>query len=459
MITQVSDNGVLIITYDWPPSADVGAVRVEKIAGSLNARGIKPVILTTRESNYERVFREKKTFAFPVIRTREVPSPLKAYKYLKSLILKTRGSTDLNGSGNKSQRSSAQTSESIFRTSYLKRLVLSLFFMPDEFQGWLPFAVLKAMSVMRARHISRVITSGPPFTTHLVGLAIKKWKGDHIKWIADFRDPWVANEQRTELVTTAVSNYFNRLLEKQVVTHADHVVCVTPSMTDWYRKRYPLVPDSAWHTITNGFEREEFNLIHLHGEQRKFTMSYIGSIEYERSPVGLLKAVAELCQERVLDREQVSIRFVGKCGSVQGGPTTEIIQECGLKGAVELVGLVPRSEALKEMKEAHVLLLLANAQHLQVPGKAYEYIGAGSFILAVTEEHGATADFVRRIGGGAIVPPGDHKAMKAVLADRYEQFVKSSSALTMGCGPVRSAAILNEYEWSQLGARYAEILR
>ncbi|WP_447986166.1 glycosyltransferase [Nitrospira sp. Nam74] len=459
MITQVNENGVLIITYDWPPSADVGAVRVEKIARSLDALGIMPVILTTRESNYERVFRQKKEFSFPVIRTREVPSPLKAYKYLKSLILKTRGSKDLNGSGNKSQRSSCQTAESIFRTSYLKRLVLSLFFMPDEFQGWLPFAVLKAMSAMKAHCISRVVTSGPPFTTHLVGLAIKKWKGDHIKWIADFRDPWVANEQRTELVTTAVSNYFNRLLEKQVVTHADHVVCVTPSMTDWYRKRYPLVEDSVWQTITNGFERAEFDRIKVDNGTKKFTISYIGSIEYDRNPLALLQGFAELCQERVFDKQQIAIRFIGKCGSVQGRPTTEIIQECGLEGVVELVGLVPRSEALKEMKEAHVLLLLANAQHLQVPGKAYEYIGAGSFILAVTEEHGATADFVRRVGGGAIVQPGDHKAIKSVLRNQYEQLVKSSSAQTMGHEPVRSAAILNEYEWTQLGARYAEMLR
>ena len=141
---------------------------------------------------------------------------------------------------------------------------------------------------------------------------------------------------------------------------------------------------------------------------------------------------------------------------MQGRPITELIQGCGLEGVVELVGLVPRSEALREMKAAHVLLLLANGQQLQVPGKAYEYIATGQFILAVTEEHGATADLIRRVGGGAIVPSGDYKAIKSVLKNQYEQFVNNASA--QGLESVRSEATLNEYEWSRLGNRYAAIL-
>jgi glycosyltransferase involved in cell wall biosynthesis len=458
MLTQATQKRALIIAYDWPPSAEVGAVRVEKIARSLNAHDILPVIVTTHESNYERTFAEKKKFSFPILRTREMPNPLKAYKYLKSCMSKLRGSQKcLNGSDNKSEFSLPQSRKCSPRTSYLRRLILSLFFTPDEFQGWLPFAVVKAINAIKTHRISHVITSGPPFTTHLVGLAVKKWKGDRVQWLADFRDPWVANEQRTELVTTSVSNYLNRTLERAVIGHADHVICVTPSMTDWYRKRYPLVADSVWQTITNGFEREEFNPIQPDAGQRKFTISYIGSIEYERSPVALLKAVAELCRKGAIDQKQICIRFIGKCGSVQGRPTTDLIREHGLERVVELVGLVPRSEALREMKDAHLLLLLANAQQFQVPGKAYEYIAAGSFILAVAEEHGATADLVRRVGGGAIVQPDDHRAIECVLQNRYETFIRTSSGKTKESEP-RSIEILNEYEWGRLGARYAEIL-
>ncbi len=448
---------VLIATYDWSPSADVGAVRVEKIARALSGHDIIPIILTTRETNYQRVFRESKNFSFPIIRTRELPSPLTLYKYLKNALSKTRGAHDLlNDGSSKTQSSSAQLPSS--QHSYLKRFILSMLFTPDEFQGWLPFAVLNALTAIKTYRISHVITSGPPFSTHLVGLAVKKWKGDQIKWIADCRDPWVANEQRPELVTTSVSNYFNRLLEKQVILHADRVVCVTSSMTDWYRKRYPSVLDRVWETITNGFEQEEFNRIEVEGVTKQFTISYIGSIEYERNPLALLLAVAELCRQGDLNKEHVRIRFVGRCDSVQGCPTANLVQELGLQGVVDLVGSVPRSDALREMKSAQVLLLLANAQRLQVPGKAYEYIAAGAYILAVTEEHGATADLLRRVGGGAIVAPDDHQAIKRVLLAWYKDFLNHSSVKEVERGPLRPAAILDEYEWNQLGARYAELL-
>lgn len=446
---------ILLISYDWPPSAEVGAVRVQKIARCLSDQGWTPIILTVEESYYERVFKEKCPFAFEAIRTGCIPSPLKAYRYAKQVLGSLRSSrqSSLDGVQASLLKESGAARSPI---AYVRRLILSMLFMPDEFLGWLPLAVLKGMSAVKAHHISHVITSGPPFTTHLIGLAMKKWKGKEIRWIADFRDPWVANEQRTELVTTSVSNYFNRLLEKQVIAHADRIVCVTPSMTDWYRKRYPLVADSVWQTITNGFEFDEFNQIKVDTERKRFTISYIGSIEYERNPVALLQAVSELCREGIVDKRRISIRFIGKCGTVQGRTTSELIRDWDLDEVVELVGLVPRSEALREMKNAHVLLLLANAQRLQVPGKAYEYIGAGPFILAVTEEHGATADFVRRIGEGAIVPPGDYSAVKRVLQNRYEQFVQN--AQTMDFNPIRSTAILHEYEWRQLGARYAEML-
>ena len=453
-----NNKAVLLISYDWPPSAEVGAVRGHKIGRYIARHGWAPTILTVKESYYERVFTEKDVSPFPLFRTHCMPSPLKAYAYAKRFMGKLRKLAPTRPLMNDQRRPVLKKQRGLMSAlGYGRRLVLSLLYMPDEFQGWLPIAFLKGRAVIKANNISHIITTGPPFTTHLIGLVLKKWKGEQIKWIADFRDPWVASEQRSEVTTTSVSNYFNKFLERQVVTQADRIVCVTASMTDWYRKRYPFVLENVWQTISNGFESDEFNGTEIK-RGKKFTISYVGSIEYERSPRALLKAVAELCTEGVFDREKISIRFIGKCGWVQNRPMMELVQEFGLEGIVELVGLVPRPAALREMELAHIVLLLANSQELQVPGKAYEYIGAGSFILAVTEEHGATADLIRRVGGGAIVRPDDHLAIKRVLQPRYDLFVQSSIQQKTNRELVRSAAILKDYEWNQLGDRYAKIL-
>ena len=108
-------------------------------------------------------------------------------------------------------------------------------------------------------------------------------------------------------------------------------------MTDWYKKRYPLVRDNVWQTITNGFDREEFNCAKVENVPSKFTISYVGSIEYERNPVALLHAVADLCMEGLFNADRVSVRFVGRCGFVNGRSTGEIVKSYGLQQLVSLL--------------------------------------------------------------------------------------------------------------------------
>jgi glycosyltransferase involved in cell wall biosynthesis len=214
------------------------------------------------------------------------------------------------------------------------------------------------------------------------------------------------------------------------------------------------LPNGHWETITNGFSAGEFEAVAGIPLSAKFTISYLGSIEYERTPELVFQAVRDLIEEGLIKREDVEIRLVGKCHEVRGRPMTELIAIYGLSDIVAMIRAVPRSEALKEMRQAHVLLLFAPNQKLQTPGKAYEYIGAGRRILSVTEPGWSTAEVVRSVGG-AVVAPGDLKEMKRVLAAWYREYQ---------CGPntqVRSLEFRSqaeEFEWKRLGARYAQAM-
>ncbi len=169
-----------------------------------------------------------------------------------------------------------------------------------------------------------------------------------------------------------------------------------------------------------------------------------------------MRAMGELLKEGTLEKDRLTIRFIGKCRYAVGKSVMEMAAQYGLEGIVEIKDLLPRSEALREMLSAHVLLLLATRQVLQVPGKAYEYIAAGGRILAETEPKGATADLIHRLGVGAVVPPGDHESIKRVLKAWYADYIVRD--MGGGCElPPRSAA-LKEYEWTQLGIQYARVL-
>ncbi len=59
---------------------------------------------------------------------------------------------------------------------------------PDLSLGtWLPFALPAALGLARRRRFDCVLTSSPPPSTHLIGLALRR-RG--IPWIAELRDGW-----------------------------------------------------------------------------------------------------------------------------------------------------------------------------------------------------------------------------------------------------------------------------
>ncbi|MDX6642953.1 MAG: hypothetical protein QOD76_915, partial [Solirubrobacteraceae bacterium] len=61
--------------------------------------------------------------------------------------------------------------------------------------GWLPFALPRALSLARRERFDCVITTSPPHSAHLIGLALRR-RG--VPWVADFRDGWTFESDRQE---------------------------------------------------------------------------------------------------------------------------------------------------------------------------------------------------------------------------------------------------------------------
>mgnify|MGYP001568347155 CR=1 FL=1 len=132
-----------------------------------------------------------------------------------------------------------------------------------------------------------------------------------------------------------------------------------------------------------------------------------------------------------------------------------MIAENGLNGIAEIIGFVPRSEALKEILRADVLVLLGGTQRLSIAAKVYEYMAGRKPILAITED-GATAELIRRVGGGRVVAPNDLKGAKDAIASWYEGYLQEGQA--WATQPLQDPGIADEYSWDRLGERYAAVL-
>lgn len=455
--SPITLGGVLILAHSWPPDANVGAVRPVYLARQLARLGWQPIIITVREHYYElqNPAGVAGTDSALVIRTRCLPNPRKGYLWIKDQLAKIRRLANNLPATLTDEKVPPNGGYGLTPpgSSPLKRTLLSLLYTPDEFLGWFPFAIYASLRAIARYQPKCMVTTGPPFTSHLVGLTLKGICGT--KWIADFRDPWSWREGLSADIVSTTSERINLALERKVLRSADRVVCVTSTTTDRYRELYPDVSDNKWVTITNGYDLDEFATLGSVEKPDRFTVSYVGSFDFSRTPLLLLRAIGELVLEGKLDRHNITVRFVGPCYHAGGRSVADLIAENGLNGIAEIVGFVPRPEALRETLRANVLVLLGGTQRLSIAAKVYEYIAAGKPILAITEE-GATAEIIRRVGQGQVVAPDNVEGAKEAIAFWYGQFLQEQEAAIQK--PPSHSSARDEYSWDRLGVRYASLL-
>ena len=282
--------------------------------------------------------------------------------------------------------------------------------LPDASVTWNLTAIPAAIRIARREGIDAVITTSPPPSVHFVGAAVQR--ATSACWIADLRDPLVANQHRRD--DTAAARARQAAMEqvaKLVARRADAVTCVSEAIADEARS---LGARGAVRVISNGCDFDDFaGLEYVPG--KRFRITHTGSFFGRRDPRPFLEAFAQA------DLDAVA-RFVGDFRSTD----REWAEALGLGDRLELVPYAPRGESLRLQRDSEALLLLvpeAGGRGKGVlSGKVYEYIAAGRPILAVVPPDGAAAALVRETGSGVVVAPDDIEGIRAALVDLQARF-------------------------------------
>ena len=153
-------------------------------------------------------------------------------------------------------------------------LLSAIFIIPDAQVLWMPFAILKGISVIKKEKIDVLYTTGNPFSTHLTGVFLKMLLSKPL--VVDFRDPWVTGEYR--IWENKFRKKIEGILEKFVIKYADKVISTTELMTLDFANTYPNEPADKFVTITNGFDPDDFNGIFTKRTYKKFTITYAGTL-------------------------------------------------------------------------------------------------------------------------------------------------------------------------------------
>jgi len=384
---------VLIIAYHFPPDSEVGAQRVTRFCRYLPEYGIHPTVITVEDR-----FRLLNDGSFPVPpgvrveRTKVISNPLEWYGRLKSLMGRSR-----TPEGQIKTAAAAERKPGFFRTQ-----LLNLLDIPDRHLGWYRPAIRKARETLRERPVDAILSTGPPWTPHLIARYLKKKY--HLRWIADFRDPWALNfslEKRP-----AWTRALNRRLEQSCVRRADVVICNTDRLRDRFVEQYPDLPKEKFLTITNGFEDPVSRPVVSPDSQPQPVrlILHLGALYAQRRIDTFCQALADLARDGKIDSSSLKILFLGDSDPSAIACAHRIAPELVAKQCIEFQPQVGWQRAQEVLWDANLLLLFQGGHRLQVPAKFYEYLLTGKPIFAVTER-GALTDLLEATDSGIWASP------------------------------------------------------
>lgn len=403
---------VLIISYYFPPSGGAGVQRVLKLVKYLREFGWEPIVFTAKDA------------AYPILDKtleRDIPEGIKIYRHkiwepyewYKKFTGQKKEGTVYSGFISENKRISPAQKLAIW--------IRGNFFIPDARCFWIKPSVKFLLDELKKNPVDAMISSGPPHTTHMIALSVKKKL--NIPWLADFRDPWTNIDFYDQLMLTRWADAKHKRMEEKVLTRADAIDTVSWHWAEDFEKLSGRKID----VVTNGFDEDDFIKGESEGEpdyakassgEKKFVIAHIGSLNKDRNHPALWEALRELCDEQADFREKLLIQLIGK----NDFSVYQDMEQNGLNRNLQRIDYLPHSEVAMYQQRAAVLYLpLNNTPNVLgiVPGKLFEYLAARRPILVIGDEDGDSARIVRGANAGVVCSFSDKSKIKNELAKMF----------------------------------------
>lgn len=407
-----------MITYSFPPKGGGGVLRQHKFAKYLPQFQWQPFILTGDKYCF---FQDRKLLEelsdscrilrlyYPNLRSffnlQNRPMRVNLYAADKLYLKRSR------------RNISKRLLENI--VSFLKS-IFSKLLIPDAYIGWFFPAAYRGLRIIKDENIDAIYSIDNPCSNHIVALILKIFSKK--PWIADFKDPWIKGFGSKNPRPFPLS-WFDYSLQKLVLAHCDVCISSDKRIENILKSSLPKRQDK-FIVITNGFDREDFE-----GELPKrqdgiFKIVYVGTVYKDMSPHHFLCAVLNLLESKAILEGQIKIIFVG-AHEYQDTFNELAYQLLLKKGVLQEIGLVSHEESIRYMRDADLLLLInkgvPDSQSI-IPSKIYEYLASGKPILALVDEGGVCALFIRKFGYGYIVWDDDERSICDAIMRAFKQY-------------------------------------
>jgi glycosyltransferase involved in cell wall biosynthesis len=332
-------------------------------------------------------------------------------------------------------------------TQKAMRFVRGNLFLPDPRRGWNRYALAAVEQLLAAgEQFDAVLTSSPPHSTQLIGLALQKKHG--LRWFADLRDPWTDIYYTKDLHRTAPAAWLDAHYERQVLTRADAVLVTSPETERLFRRKLPDLAKDKIVVLPNGYDEPDFQQP-SNPPTDCLRITHTGTITARYHIDNLLKAIAE-CQQRY-PLVPWRLRFVGQ---VDAGLREQIVA-AGLAEVTEFLPFVPHQQSVNYLLTSSVLLMAIPDVALNrgiLPGKIFEYLATRKPVLCVGPAGSDADNVLREAGAGQALPYEDYTLMLSTLEQLAQQWLLSPDLDLANARPT-------QYSRRGQAARLAELVR
>lgn len=401
----MSKKKALILSYYYPPSGGSGVQRWMYFTKYMDELGIKPIVVTVNpdKASYQAID-ESLSDKVSHVKTYRTNSfePLRIYSRLKS------------GSASKALPAGDVPTHKTGLLDRVSNYIRSNFFVPDARVGWNKYAYRAAKKLIKEQNIKCVITTGPPHSTHLIGLKLKEKL--NVNWVADFRDPWAELFYNDSFKKTNKTIRKDNALEKSVLEKSDKVITVGPSLAELLRSKIEDKKKVSY--VYNGYDQDLMNKSKKIPQNETFTFVNIGLLSFKQDYKTLANSIEE------------AMRKVGfSARMIFAGKVDEEILKCFRSIdhlEVDFLGGVSHAKAIELMFKADILtncLAEMKQSKILISGKMMEYLATENPILCIGNKEGDAANLLNKASNTIVCEKEDLNHAIDFIKSTYQNWL------------------------------------
>ncbi len=400
---------VLMLLHFFPPLEPMAAQRARRLVRHLSALGIEPTVVTGRSP----AAADQRSESGEVERTEIVDgTPVR--------VIRVRGWEPLAWYQRQRARRTAGAATDGVRTGRAWKRFIRSWIVPDE-QLFLIPAWVRA-GLRSAQHGCDVVySSSAPYSAHLAARRLADRLGCPL--VIEMRDLWSDNRYLPPFANP-LARALQRHLERSCLQRASRLVVLSAAHAEHLRRQYPRlagrvrvvpnafdpVPGATQRRLTTGTELRVF---------------FAGLLYGGRSLAALGRAVDTASG----DLPGFAAALLEVAGKSYAGPWAEVLGGLGPRRRVH--GLVPQDRIQTLLREVHAGVVNNPPwDEVHIPGKLYEYIGAGLPILNLSTQP-EIAEICRGLVPCWQIHPDDEPGMVDALRELAQWWVANPAGATL----------------------------